>query len=227
MTWMPDPVPGVHGWTVHGEWWHSWAFYIEPYLSTGGKNDWNHDKPEVGIWVCPSHVLRPSAEYIQQKDFAIFSAYGMNVTVLDTNTSGWGVGWPGQGVGIPGLSDNLRHQSKFNAPSRTIQLAEHWGVDKDGTQTLGQNYTWAKFTRPPNVWNPLDPKTKDYVAIPSGKVSSPPALDTIGQSMRIAHRGQSNFLYIDGHVEKLDPWATVGNGAMDSSIENAAWNGRW
>ena len=31
MTWLPDPVPGVHDWTSHGEWWHSWAGWLRGF----------------------------------------------------------------------------------------------------------------------------------------------------------------------------------------------------
>ena len=232
MDWLPGWVNngklpgGIHEFTQHGDWWHSWAYYVEPYLFTGMKNSHGHDTAERAIFICPSHVLRPTVEYLNTKDYAIFSAYGMNVSVLDVNSSSWGAGWPGQGVGIPGMHDNVRYRRKFPSASRTIQLAEHWGVDLDGTQNSG-NGCWNKWTNPPNMWQPVDVSTRSLAPVPANHTSAPPDPNNIGQTMRIAHRGRSNFLFIDGHVEKLDPWATVSNGAMDSSTANAPWNGRW
>src|ERR1043165_4554512 len=79
--WLDNDIPGVHGWTVHGSWWHSWAFYLEPYLSTGGRNRWGHARALDGVYICPAHPFQPKnlgMSATSDGDYAIFSSYGIN-----------------------------------------------------------------------------------------------------------------------------------------------------
>jgi prepilin-type processing-associated H-X9-DG protein/prepilin-type N-terminal cleavage/methylation domain-containing protein len=229
--WLDNDIPGEHGWTPHGEWWHCWAFYLEQYLVTGvAKYSSNHRTVLYQIYVCPSHPYQPKnpgAPDSIYEDFGIFSSYGINTACLGPNTSSWGAGWPGYNLGRPGLNDHHRRASLFANASHTIQLAEHWGVDLDGTQTNPHNRTWAKWTAPPNVTTPMV-SANVLATVPAGFAPATPtdANSSAGQTTRIAHRGLSNYLFVDGHVERLNPWSTVGP-TLDGSAENAMWTGTW
>jgi prepilin-type N-terminal cleavage/methylation domain-containing protein/prepilin-type processing-associated H-X9-DG protein len=224
--WLDNDIPGVHGWTAHGSWWHTWAYYLEPYLTTGGKNKWGKPTVLYKLYVCPANGYRPVDPGLpgsSYPDYSIFTSYGMNTACLDTNTSSWGTGWPGYGIGIPGMRDNHRITSRFPNPSNTIQLAEHRGVDLDGTQNNGSNYTWCKWTDPPNKSAPFT-NGNGYAPVPSGYTPVPPTGQQVGRAFRVAHRGMSNFLFIDGHVARLDPWSTCGP-VLDASPANSMWTG--
>ncbi|MDA3960783.1 MAG: prepilin-type N-terminal cleavage/methylation domain-containing protein [Planctomycetota bacterium] len=225
--WLPKPVPGAHGWTSHGEWWHTWTYYFEPYLATGAKNKWRRGSITYSnnIFACPSHPLPMQKQIGYDRDWALFAHYGMNSTVCTNHSN---AGWPGWGVGIDGVYENTRYAARFKA-SKTIQVAEHWGNHFDKhAWTNDKVATWAKWTDPPNVSHPVS-GISTWAKVPAG--FSPTQEDgsggrNIGQALRISHRNKANFLFMDGHVELLDPWKTVGP-TIDTSEANAMWNGRY
>jgi len=222
-----SPAPGIHGWTLHGTMWHNWIYYLTPYTANttnagnvpivGGKG---------GVFACPSHPFK--IRIPPDPDYAILGSYGMNTACLGPNGAPDG-GYPGWGVGIPGLHDEYRHGAFYRDGSRTIQITEHWGREVNGSLVHNTNAAWAKWTNPPNVTIPIDGYSKTWATIPAGFAPVNPALGgrrVPSQTLRIAHRGKSNFLFVDGHVETLDPWTTVGP-ALDTSLANNMWTGRW
>lgn len=231
-SWLPGApkVARVHGWTQQGAHHHGWALYLSPYVFTGGKDRWNHSFFKMELFTCPSHYKpqRPADEAE-----TIYISYGINTAVLDTNTSPRGAGWPGYGVGLPGMHDNTRMPEKYQNPSGTIQVAEHWGLNRVG-QVDYQTYNWAKWTVPPNVQQPflsgrsgaLAPPPAGWTIAPTPPPGTAPPGDPAGRSMRIAHKHRSNFLFVDGHVAAHDPWKTCGP-VLDTSIDNAMWTGRY
>lgn len=234
--WLPgwDPVNKKSkiaknvGWTDQGAGHHGWAMYIAPYFTTGGSDPYGHPFFQMDILTCPAHY-RPN----RPKDEAEsgYISYGINTTYLDTNSSSKGAGWPGLGVGIPGMHDNTRRQSMFKNPSETIQVAEHWGLMPNGTVDY-HTYNWAKWTMPPNVYTPIQSGGKGLLPTPSGWGSSPaPGVHSFGKpgspsalSMRVGHRSVSNFLFVDGHVAAMNPLSTCGP-VMESSYVNRMWTG--
>lgn len=227
-TWLPGAPKHwqAHGWTEQGGWHHGWALYLSQYVRTGSKDKWNHQFFQLDLFTCPSHPYQPRRP--QDEAESIYMSYGINTACLDTNTSSYGAGWPGYGIGIYGLHDNTRRADRYPSPSQTIQVAEHCGLQS--YQNVHYNtYNWAKWTVPPNVQAPakgrgLAPQPPGFAA-PVLTVGGN-AADPAGRAMRVAHRSVSNFLFVDGHVAAMDPWKTVGP-VLDTSIANAWWTGRW
>ncbi|MDA3959176.1 MAG: prepilin-type N-terminal cleavage/methylation domain-containing protein [Planctomycetota bacterium] len=236
--WLPQPANAIHGWTAHNEWWHSWIYYLEPYLTNEQKNPWGASVigGKGGVMICPGHWFRPTITTktaAENNDWAILTSYGMNVACLEANTGG-GIrnlepGHPGWGVGVDGMMDTRRHQDLFPHPSSTIHIAEHAGTMPDGTLKYKDGITSInEWTNPPNVSWPMS-GPNEYVAIPSGSASANPiGLGTWrhnGQTLRVSHRGRSNYLFYDGHIESIKPFDTCGP-ALDDTDANAMWNGR-
>jgi prepilin-type N-terminal cleavage/methylation domain-containing protein/prepilin-type processing-associated H-X9-DG protein len=228
-TWLPGAPKqwSAHGWTAQGAGHHGWALYLAPYVSTKTKDKWNHEMFLLGLFTCPSAPHIPQRPVDEAE--SIYMSYGLNTACLDTNTSAKGAGWPGWGVGIRGMHDNTRHADRYPNPSGTIQVAEHWGVTAEGAVDF-QTYNWAKWTTPPNVATPYNGSTRALAIPPAGFATAAPIPttpgDASGRSFRIAHRGVSNFLFVDGHVERLNPWSTCGP-TLDTSAANAKWTGRY
>jgi prepilin-type processing-associated H-X9-DG protein len=128
-------------------------------------------------------------------------------------------GWPGFGVGIDGMLDNTRIRDRIRKASRTIQMAEHLGQPQI---TLENRTNW---TDPPFARPPVDSEG-GTVAVPAefgSWQSGFPINDTLrGYALRIAHRGKSNYLFVDGHVASHSPWETC---TADPSQPNL-WTGR-
>ncbi len=233
-TWLPGINNSLTPFGVvgQGSWHNGWATYLGPYVDIIGKDQWNHDYWVRKIFTCPGAPKQPDWSQlfpVGDSTEAVFMHYGMNTTCLDTNTSGFGAGWPGFSVGIPGLSDNRRYTTSFKHPGTTIQLAEHWGMTAAGVK-LYAVYNNSRWTDPPNMYLPYDGDSGGLAAVPAGY--SPVASsrggggsDPAGTAFRVAHHGKSNFLFIDGRVEALDPWSTCGP-VLDTSPANAMWTGR-
>lgn len=236
--WLPQPANAIHGWTKHGEWWHSWVYYLEPYLAGGQKNPWGATVigGKGGVMICPAHWYRPTittSNAAENNDWAILTSYGMNVACLTDHAGGGSrslePGYPGWGVGMDGLFDTRRHSGSIWFPSSTIHIGEHAGTKPDGTLKRGDGIeSTNEHVNPPNVsWPQTDAGA--YAEIPSGSASADPS--SLGkwrhnaQTLRVSHRGRSNYLFYDGHVEALKPFETCGP-SLDDGPANAMWNGR-
>ena len=131
-------------------------------------------------------------------------------------------GWPGYGVGATTLLDNARFAAGIPRPSRTIQIAEHWGGRSTSANGSKMRVFW---TDPPFVRPPVD---GEGVAIPnpSGAAFATPfpwSGDGFeGWALRASHRGRANFLFVDGHVAAQPPWESC----LDATVASAsAWTG--
>ncbi|MDA3960780.1 MAG: prepilin-type N-terminal cleavage/methylation domain-containing protein [Planctomycetota bacterium] len=213
-----------HGWTEQGTGHHGWALYLGAYMKVEAKDQWNHKKFNQKLFMCKSQPFRPDVTASNNRAETIKMCYGINVAVLGNVGQSGGPGW---GVGIPDLWDNRRYQALFRQPTKTIQIAEHWGHNADGTLTNANSFDDADWTEPPNVTRPFSGKDWAPATVPAG--FSPAEVTDVrqaGRATRIAHRGRSNFLFMDAHVESLDPWKTVGP-SLDTSEANAMWTGRY
>lgn len=234
MTWLganADVIYGVHGYGPYGTCWDHWASYLLPYNEGDRlKNFWNQDMAMVKAWVCPSAPFKPQPGSPKEHEMAIAS-YGPNTAVLgahaDTGASqgGWAnfdkgvAGWPGYGVGVPGLMDNARSSSRMGKASQTIQMAEHLG--RPAAMDQFTSWTDAPFAR-----KPVGPDGLPLV--PPSSFGAPMApFDWSGDgydgwALRASHRGRSTYLFVDGHVETLTPWQTA---SADPAQPNL-WTGR-
>ena len=228
---------------VWGDPWNFWAYYVARSafdaegLSEGEwwDNRWAWMKRTMHVYQCPSAPVQfvrlsdpPPAGYTWKHEL-ISSSYGMNSAYLGTNGStlpAWwlhnhGVlgidGWPGYGIGIPGVKDISRRQSRISRPSETIQIAEHWG-----SPILG----FTVITDPPFVQNPVNGDGQ-ALPMPASAGSRQPLFsgtswDELPLALRASHRNRANFLFVDGRVALMDPWLTTTN---DYTVENM-WTGR-
>lgn len=221
MSWLgvnSTDIYSVHGYGPYGTCWDHWAAYLLPY--NGGsdfKNGWNQQMALIKAWACPSAANKPAYDDLNKLHEMAVASYGPNTAVLGnhagtgSNQAGWAnwnrgqSGWPGYGIGVPGLFDNHRTGGVIPHPSTTIQMAEHQGNPRTAAQFT--YWTDPAFVRPPLG--------------PDGVKLTPPADWGIytgsfpwsgdgydGWALRVAHRGRSNYLFIDGHVESLTPWQT-------------------
>lgn len=136
------------------------------------------------------------------------------------SSKGWGLSY-GYNFGgayrtkVIAATNNLQtgHQTAIlPTPGAWVLLAEHWGADNTGTAL--------------EAWGAAPPYDASY------KPMSPP-LRAGGSSecLRLSHRGRSNYLFHDLHVESLTPWAGVNKaqadaGANESSIIPNIWAGK-
>jgi prepilin-type N-terminal cleavage/methylation domain-containing protein/prepilin-type processing-associated H-X9-DG protein len=133
------------------------------------------------------------------------------------STKGWGLSY-GYNSSTPfinkvkSLTNNCQtgyFASQFTNLSTRILIAERWGADILGVKNEGWNVTPPY----PNYSTPMAPPLR-----PGGK---DPAL-------RLSHRGGSNYLLFDGHVEFMTPWKQVNLsmiGGFESSITPNWWVG--
>lgn len=236
MPWMGTgfmAIYAVHGPGPYGASWDHWAAYIKDYNGgTDFKNGWGQEMGLIKAWACPSSPNKPSYDDPNKVHEMAVASYGPNTAMLGDNpgtgafsdpawaNSGRGqTGWPGYGLGVPGLLDNARVSSKIPQPSTTIQMAEHQGRPKTQNQ-------FTYWTDPPFVRPPLGP---DGAALtPPGDWGSytgsfPWSNDGFeGWAVRVSHRGRSTYLFCDGHVEVLTPWQTC---KADPTQANM-WTGR-
>lgn len=228
---------------VWGDPWNFWAYYVarSAFIYEGGTDSqwwggrWNWMKRTMHVYQCPSAPVQftrlsdPPPPGYTWKHELISSSYGMNSAYLGTNggtiAAGWlgnhgamGIdGWPGYGIGIPGVKDIRRRQAMIARPSDTIQIAEHWGSRTDGFSTI---------TDPPFVQDPVD-RAGAPLPAPASAGARSALFSGSGWierkvALRASHRGRANFLFVDGRVALLDPWQTAGN---DYTVENM-WTGR-
>ena len=154
------------------------------------------------------------------------SSYGMNNAYLGKNgqCGTWGDprgdidGFPGFGVGIPGVQDHTRKYARISRPGETILLAEHIGQADNG---------FSLHTDPPFVQTPRG-KDSQPMPVPAdfGSLPSPfdgPGWDTPKWALRASHHNQSNYLFHDGRVALLTPWQTCSK--SDYNQPNM-WTGR-
>ncbi len=226
--------------TEFGDNWKTWIAYLTPYVPSDDKEGTGgsiRDQIIFKVFQCATHPRRtqqnteatrttPALAIYYNQEAGV--SYGPNVAYLDTNasTSGWNVGgypvgrpgWPGYGIGIPGIHDHVRFRDRIRKASTTIQVAEHLGPS--GTNTNRVNWTDAPFARPP-----VD---NQGVAIPipasfgSWAAGFPLADAFSGHALRVAHRSKSNYLFVDGHVASHTPWETC---SADPTLPNF-WTGR-
>ncbi len=229
-------VVGKSGW---GSNWNTWFAYLTEYTtSDNAKDKWGNVQAIRKVWQCPTHPRRIAqdeqgtwgamAHLYSNSEIGI--SYGINTAYLGALSgasayNGGGIypagrdGWPGYAVGIDNMRDNSRVRDRFRKASRTIQMAEHLGQPQI---TLENRTNW---TSPPFARPPVD-VTGAPVAVPAGFGSwssgFPISDNLLGFSLRIAHRGRSNYLFVDGRVESLTPWETC---SSDPSQDNL-WTGR-
>jgi prepilin-type N-terminal cleavage/methylation domain-containing protein len=164
MTWLGvnnSQIYGVHGLGPYGQAWDHWAAYLLPY-NDGDKfrtASGTQSRAMVQAWTCPSAPYKPIPGHAKQHEMAVAS-YGPNTALIGNHAGtgavghgGWAnwnrgrTGWPGYGVGIPGMMDNARSVGRFPRPSQTIQMAEHLGNPVAAAQFT--YWTDAVFVRPP------------------------------------------------------------------------------
>ncbi len=228
------------GLSPYGDTWNTWDSYVTPYMDADhAKDKWGNSQALMTMFQCPSHprmvkqditgTWGPAAGLYANSECGV--SYGINTAYLDTNAcdtsfnaGGTGAypegraGWPGFGVGIPGVNDNARYKRAIGSPSSTIQLAEHFGQPN-----WAQNR--ALWTEPPFARVPVD-RDGNNLPVPSSfgaYTAGYPLTDKfIGHALLVNHRGRSNYLFVDGRVEALSPWETC---SADPTLPNL-WTGR-
>ncbi len=218
-------IYGAHG-RVWGDCWEAWYQWLGKDLGLDYRSDIGQQQSYLNYLICPAAPYRPTKAVAFSTTTHEFggNSYGLNTAVLgDTGVSGanqWGfpnqnrptTGWPGYGVGIPGLRDNRRILAKISHPSDTILVAEHLGADN---RMLGNtDNPFAYWSEAPFVRPPVDNRGVELTP-PASWGTWLPAFgwrDTYARSLavRVAHRGRSNYLFHDGHVASLTPWETTG-----------------
>ncbi len=227
---------------VWGDPWNFWSYYIiyqQFAMESTNSANWNSAKypfiaRSLHLFQCPAAPVQflrmpdPPPSGWSKRDL-IVSSYGMNSAYLGRNgstlTAGWlgahgemgADGWPGYGIGIPGMQDKSRRYAKISRPSETIQIAEHVG-------DRGNPFT--TITDPPFVQDPRD-KDSQPLAAPGdfgvrGGPFTTPGWQVTSLATRASHRNQANFLFVDGRVALLSPWATC---KADYTTDNM-WTGR-
>ena len=228
-------IYGVHG-RVWGDCWEAWYNWLGKDLGLDYKNLWGERSAFFNWLVCPSAPYKPPKSMGANAEhwFAPCS-YGPNTAMLgDTGRTGanqWGfpnqhespTGWPGYGVGIPGLRDNARQIARIGMPSQVIALAEHRGAR---TYLVGGGESpFAYWTDPPFVRQPVDGDGQPMTAPPSWGTPIAPfpytAADATFLTQRISHRGRANYLFHDGRVAAMSPWDTC---QADPALANL-WTG--
>ena len=245
--WNPN-----NDWSIHEDiWggpWNFWTYYLikakfdsesagiwDPttgYDPNGYK--WLYVKNNLHVFTCPSSKipltripLAGNAQFSPARDL-ISSNYGMNSAYLgncgsagklgglghhdDKNSNGW----PGFALGPGSMGDITRLSGQIPKPSQTIQVAEHWGNPQSG---------FTLTTDPPFVQEPVDGEG-NAMTPPSdwgtrtGIFATPWTLQEL--ALRVSHRGTSNYLFCDGHAERLSPWKTCSGDASATNL----WTGR-
>ena len=208
--------------------------WFSSYSSTTPTGRWAWIARNLHLFQCPTAPVQflrmsdPPAAGWGKRDL-ICSSYGMNSAYLGTNgstiTGGWlgahgemgADGWPGYGIGVPGMQDKSRRYIRISRPSETIQIAEHVG-------DRGNPFT--TITDPPFVQDPYG-RDNSPLATPGdfGARSGPftnSAWQVPSLATRASHHDQGNFLFVDGRVALLSPWQTC---RADYTQANM-WTGR-
>ena len=231
-------VYGIHlsGYSDSRSWDGWWRFLISNQALQGVQR-----KGLADLFICGECRYRKVAkDYLQKGSTTWYNewsaaSYGTNTALLglaatpttpfpslsaSANSTRGVDGWPGYGIGIPGLVDSKRQLARITAPGQVILLAEHDGSPYIG----GQQYT--NWTDAPFVRTPVDGEGNVLSAPPSwgSTVGTWPWNEAkwLGYAVRVSHRGRSNYAFHDGHVESLTPWETC---VADPSLPNM-WTGR-
>jgi prepilin-type processing-associated H-X9-DG protein len=210
--------------------------WASQYNETNPTGRWAWVARNLHLFQCPSAPVNIKKQghriHPEPSDYDLLcSSYGMNSAYLGKNGSslaaGWisqhgelGIdGWPGYGIGVPGVRDRSRRAAMISRPSETIQLAEHMGDVSNPFTTI---------TDPPFVQSPrtssgeLLPVPGDFGSI-TGVFTDPGWKNTkeSGLVNRASHRNQANYLFVDGRVALMSPWKTC---QADYSVTNM-WTG--
>ncbi len=226
---------GPHGYSDMGTNWHTWFNYLGPY-APADTDGFNHQRIPPRLARCPASPFRIS-DYTTAEGGPLSAWYGINTAYLGThagNPASVGLGgilananrgqpgWPGYGVGSTTVLDNARSTAAIRHPSRTIQIAEHWGGRSNAATGLKMRVFW---TDPPFVRPPVD-EAGVVIAPPSGATAAAPfpwSGDGFeGWAVRASHRGRTNLLYVDGHVDAQRPWDLCPDGTAASA---GPWTG--
>ena len=225
--------------------WDHWTYYLlrqqadmenglwdgPSYDPIDPKGHWDYVAKHAHQFQCPAapvqflKMTNNSTISVNRRDM-LSSSYGMNTTYLGKNgqndTRGNPRedidGFPGFGVGIPGVQDHTRRYAKISRPGETILLAEHIGQADNG---------FSMHTDPPFVQTPRGtdgqplPVPADFGSLPSP--FNGPGWDTPRWALRASHHNQSNYLFHDGRVALLTPWQTCSK--ADYNQPNM-WTGR-
>ncbi len=225
---------GVHGQPM-GNCWNSWFSYLKQSFTQGdGKNAWGEHDGLVKYFMCASNRFGPRQGTDFTNHWFMSASYGMNTAMLGyhggmTNPDGPDAthvtgGWPGFGIGIPGMLDNRRMLSLMPNPAGTILLAEHRGANH--SLLGGIESPFAYWTDPPFIRQPLDTE-EQRLQPPDSWGSWQPGFpwaddyNSMSVTLRVSHRGRSNYVFHDGRVAAYTPWETC---SSDPSLPNM-WTG--
>ncbi len=199
--------------------WGFWAIALGRQIDDGFYRDpWGSAIMPFPDVTCPSAPKKVTWGPAARREMSMVS-YGVNTALLCDNVMG---GWPGFGKGLPGMYDNRRQLAQIPHQGSTIMLAEHWGLDDNGLVPAANNTFVRSWTSPPSIRRPVDLNGTE-IAVPS--MYSPTSSGPAGKGYAISnrHRDRSNYLFHDGHIERLTAWDTVPGGDLDSSN---LWTGR-
>ena len=213
----PEATRGPH--IEAGEHWCFWGVQI---CATFTDNDdisvtdqWGGTSPNYSYLTCPSTPKKPRPPENTTREVTMVS-YGVNNAMLGT-----GANW-GYGKGITGMLDHNRQLSAVKKPGRTIMLAEHWGLNDAGDIPQFNNTFVRSWTDPPTARTPVNADGTELTP-PSGFSPTASGFAGKGYALTARHRGKSNYLFHDGHVESLTPWETIPTGSLDDAN---LWTGR-
>ena len=230
-------ISGVHGSGPYGSCWDSWINYLTQDMGFAFRNQWNQGASFFNYLTCPNaRFAAPKGdnEALHNHWFST-NSYGPNTAILGNNPSNganqWGypnqnqsvTGWPGYGVGLPGFNDNRRRISSVPNPGNVILLAEHRGANhwfNGGTENPFAYWTEAPFIRAPidENGNQMIPPASWGTWLPAYNWTTGPGVNV---TMRVSHRGRSNYLFHDGRVAAMSPWDTC---TPDPTVPNM-WTG--
>lgn len=192
--------------------WGFWAIALGRQIDDGFYRDpWGSAIMPFPDVTCPSAPKKVTWSPAARREMSMVS-YGVNTAMLGPNSNG---GWPGWGKGIPGMFDNRRQTTQIPHQSTTILIAEHWGLDDNGQVPAGNNTFVRSWVEPPCIRRPVDVVGNEISLAPG---FSPASAGGAGKGYAISnrHRDRSNFLFHDGHVERLTPWDTAQGGTLDA-----------
>ncbi|MBN8527560.1 MAG: type II secretion system protein [Planctomycetes bacterium] len=125
--------------------------------------------------------------------------FGLSYAVNNARYAGGAFVFPPSRAGFP--------LAKLRNRSATVLLAEKWGLTATG-------YDWNGNVAPP-YYPGVPPRSDD------GNVGAP------HYSLRVRHKGSSNYLFGDLHTETLTPWARVDKANTDAAptVPPNIWTG--
>ncbi len=215
-TYHPEGTSGVH--VDAGTHWHFWGvLLVSTFVGNGDittKDPWGAQVPNFAFFECPSIPKKPRPPAYTTREVTMVS-YGVNNAML-----GPGANW-GYGKGRNGFLDHTRAITTVSKPGRTIMLAEHWGLDDIGDIPVSNNKKVRSWTDPPTARTCVDAGGNEVT--PNGFTPTVSGFAGKGYGLSLRHRGRSNYLFHDGHVESLTPQDTMPTGSLDDAN---LWTGR-